>query len=529
MKKLIRKSRFIIIFLAVFVFMQSCTKKLDLTPNDQITAGTVYSTAAGYKQALAGLYGSLAMIGNQGPSGSSDIPSAIVSDAGSTDFLRQNWYLQSLSTDEAGWTYSSNTDPLYIHQMSWDATNQAVAGEYYKCLYTITACNAFIAQCSASKLSGTDAANVGYYKSEARFLRAYNYWVLLDLFGNPPFATDTSYTIGSSATPPQIKSAALFSWLESELKAIDGSLVAPMKNEYGRADQAAEWALLARMYLNAGTYTGTTRYSDAITYCNKITAAGYSLISNYKNLMLADNQLNTNEFIFTINYDATNTQTWGGTTVLTHGPAGVPGSVSGTNGTWNCIRVTQQFVGLFPNDDIRGQFYTTGQNLIMATLLGDPTQGYSSSKFRNVTRTGAADPNADASGNFSSIDFPVFRLAEIYLIYAESVLRGGNGGSSAQAQVYLDALNLRSRPSASSSTAQLNLAYIINERARELFWEGFRRTDLIRFGEFTTNLYLWAWKGGIANGTAVDSHFNLYPIPATDLGSNPNLVQNPGY
>jgi hypothetical protein len=95
--------------------------------------------------------------------------------------------------------------------------------------------------------------------------------------------------------------------------------------------------------------------------------------------------------------------------------------------------------------------------------------------------------------------------------------------------VYLDALNLRSRPSASSSTAQLNLAYIINERARELFWEGFRRTDLIRFGEFTTNLYLWAWKGGIANGTAVDSHFNLYPIPATDLGSNPNLVQNPGY
>jgi hypothetical protein len=126
------------------------------------------------------------------------------------------------------------------------------------------------------------------------------------------------------------------------------------------------------------------------------------------------------------------------------------------------------------------------------------------------------------------IDFPLFRLAEIYLIYAEAVLRGGAGGSNATAKAYLDQLNVRGRNGAPSN-AELTLPYIINERGRELFWECFRRTDLIRFGQFTTNAYLWAWKGGVPGGTAVESKYNIFPIPSTDLSANPNLVQNDGY
>jgi len=107
-------------------------------------------------------------------------------------------------------------------------------------------------------------------------------------------------------------------------------------------------------------------------------------------------------------------------------------------------------------------------------------------------------------------------------------LRGGTGGSNATALGYLNQLSARGRPTPGSN-ATLTLPYIINERGRELFWECFRRTDLIRFGQFTTNGYLWAWKGGIQNGTAVDPKYNLFPLPTTDLSANPNLHQNPGY
>jgi hypothetical protein len=247
--------------------------------------------------------------------------------------------------------------------------------------------------------------------------------------------------------------------------------------------------------------------------------------------MLADNNLNTDEFIWTAPYDGIATQTYGGTTFLIHGPAGVPGSISGCSGTWGAIRVTQQFVDLFDAADIRGQFYTNGQNKIMTQLLDVSTDGYSSTKFRNLTRSGAIAPNIDDGKTFSSIDMPIFRLAEIYLIYAEAVLRGGTGGSSTTALGYLKQLAVRARPTDvnAANSASLDLNYILAERGRELMWEGFRRTDLIRYNEFTTGTYLWAWKGGVASGTAVDSKYNLYPIPSDDLSANPSLKQNDGY
>ncbi|HEY6503217.1 MAG TPA: RagB/SusD family nutrient uptake outer membrane protein [Chitinophagaceae bacterium] len=522
------------LLIAAFVastVMVGCTKDLDLTPTNDITADQVYSTSAGYKQSLAKIYGAMALTGNAGGAGSPDIPPQIISDEGNSDFLRMWWYLQCLSTDEAGWTYHNNTDPIGIHQMTWSSINQTVAGLYYRCFFQITLANDFIRQASDENLarrgiSGASADSIRMYKAEARFLRAFQYANLMDLFANPPFVTEAD-AIGVGL-PQQIKRADLFTYIENELKALETELMAPRTNEYGRADRAAAWALLARIYLNAQVYTGTAKFTEAITYCNKVITAGYTLHPNYRELMLADNHLNTDEFIFTIRYDGTRTQNWGGTTTLTHGPAGVPGSVSGTNGHWGCIRVTEHFVYLFDPSDIRGQFWTTGQNLIMTQLLDVQTDGYSSTKFRNLTRTGGQAPNRDPAGNWVDIDFPLFRLAEIYLIYAESVLRGGTGGSNATALSYLDQLSARGRTPAGSN-AQLTLPYIISERGRELFWECFRRTDLVRFGQFTTSAYLWAWKGGIQGGTAVDSKYNIFPIPSTDLSANPNLRQNPGY
>lgn len=524
---------FVVALLAVSAFA-ACSKKLDLVPTNDIGPGDVYRTSAGYKQSLAKVYGAMALTGNSGPAGSADISSQIINDEGNSDFLRMLWYLQALTTDEAGWTYHGNTDPVGIHQMTWSSVNQTVAGLYFRSFFQITLANEFIRQSSDENLatrgiSGTSADSIRKYKAEARFLRAYQYWVLMDLFANPPLVTDAE-AIGG-ALPKQIKRADLFAWIETELKAVEADLLAPRTNEYGRADKAAAWALLSRMYLNAEVYTGTPRYTDAITYSKKVIDAGYSLIPRYKELMLADNHLNTSEFIFTINYDGTRTQNWGGTTTLTHGPAGVSADSSGTSGNWGCIRVTQQFVDQFDAADIRGQFWTTGQNKIMTQLLDVPTDGYSSTKFRNKTRSGGRAPNMDPAGNWVDIDFPVFRLAEIYLNYAEAVVRGGTGGDNATALGYLRQLSVRARPGDANANAypQMTLPFLIKERSRELFWECTRRTDLIRFNQFTTSAYLWAWKGGVQNGTAVDAKYNIFPIPSIDLSSNPNLVQNPGY
>ncbi len=529
------KLNYIKIFLVLFAgisILPSCHKQLDLKAVNGFPADQAYSTPLGYTRNMAKVYGAMALTGNTGAAGSPDIAPEIISDEGNSDFLRMLWYLQCLSTDEAGWTYHNNTDPIGIHQMTWSSVNQTVAGLYFRSFYVITLANDFIRESTDAKLAsrnitGADADKIKKYVAEARFLRAYQYSILLDLFGNVPFVDETNL-IGIGL-PKQILRKDLFTYIENELKAIESLMAEPRANEYGRADKGAVWALLSRLYLNGEVYTGNAKWTECITYSNKVIAAGYTLHNNYRELMLADNDLLANsEFIFTIRYDGSRTQNWGGTTTLTHGPAGVPANISGTNGNWNCIRVTQQFVGLFGSSDIRGQFWTTGQNLIMNQLLDVATDGYSSTKFRNVTRTGAVAPNRDPAGNWVDIDFPIFRLAEVYLNYAEAVLRGGNGGSTATATNYLSLLSARGR-TPNASNAVLTLPYIIDERGRELFWECLRRTDLIRFGKFTTNDYLWAWKGGVQGGTAVDPKYNLFPIPSVDLSSNPNLKQNPGY
>lgn len=520
------------------ISLTACSKKLDLVPTNDITAETVYSTPLGYKQALAKVYVAFAHTGNSGGTGSPDIPSAIIADEGNSDFLRLYFNLQELTTDESAWTWQNDAGIRGLKEMSWSAINPIVNGVYYRSFFQITLANDFIRQAADSKVSergiaGTDADNIRKYRTEARFLRAYQYWVLMDLFGNPPFVTEND-AVGSGI-PKQIQRKDLFAYIESELKAIETELAAPKTNEYGRADQAAAWALLARMYLNAKVYTGTDRYTDAITYCNKIIAAGYTLHPNYRELMLADNHLNTSEFIFAINYDGTSTQNWGGTTYLTHGPAAVPGSISGTSGNWGGLRHTHTFVNLFAdpsgNTDKRAQFYTVGQNLVMTDLYMG-TDGYSSTKYRNLTRSGAPAPNRDPAGNWVDIDFPLFRLGEVYLIYAEAVLRGGTGGSSANALNYINLLRTRAYNGSTSgniTAGQLTLDFILDERARELYYEAMRRTDLVRYDKFTTGSYLWAWKGGVLAGRSVDNKYNLFPLPATDLSSNPNLIQNTGY
>lgn len=510
----------------------SCTKDLDRLPTNDVTAEIVYSTAAGYKQAFAKVYGSFAMTGNQGPAGNGDVQGI---DEGTSDFLRLFWKAQELSTDEAvvGWGDAGIQD---FHNMNWGADNPFIKGLYYRSFYQITLCNDFIRQStdgnlSARGITGTDAEEIKKYSTEARFLRAFQYWVLMDLFGNPPFVTEED-AIGSTL-PKQKTRAEIFTYVESELKDIETKLAAPRTNEYGRADQAAAWALLARMYLNAGVYTGTPKFTEAITYSKKVIDAGYTLIPNYRHLMLADNHLNKSEFIFTINYDGLNTQNFGGTTFIVHASVGDnmnPTDYGIPSGGWYGIRTTKNIPNLFPDfsgaADKRAQFQ---QNNLEIQDIAKFADGFAITKFKNVTRTGAIAPHIDAGGQFVDVDFPVFRLAEMYLIYAEAVLRGGTGGTAASALQYINTLRTRAYGNANGNVGSITTDFILDERGRELYWEGFRRSDLIRYNKFVEGTYLWPFKGGSANGTSVPAFRKIYPIPSADITSNPNLVQNENY
>ena len=508
----------------------SCVKDLEREPITDVTSASVFSDFANYPNALAKLYGGLAMGGQVG--GDGDPPNSDINgvNGGFSQYTRLMYTLNVISTDEAviGW----NDGNLHtIHKMTWDSSNEFVAAMYYRIFTEIAFCNEFLRNVTDEKLAsnnitGDNLAEAKRMRAEARFLRAQSYYHALDLFGNVPFV-DENYLPGSVNPPQRIERGALFNYVEKELLACESDLRDPKTNAYGRADKAAAWSLLARLYLNAGVYTGTQRNNDVITYCNKIIGAGYSLKSNYGSLFLADNNLNNPEAILTVNFDGINTQTNGGTTYLVHASVGgtMPASDFGINGGWSGIRTTKAVVNKFltNGNDKRGNFYTSGQNLEINDL-GSFNDGYAFIKFKNVK----SDGTPGANNNWVEADIPLYRLADIYLMYAEATLRGGNG-NMATAISYVNQLRQRAYGNTSGNVASISLDFILDERARELSWEMTRRTDLIRFGKFTTGDYLWPWKGNVKDGKAVENYRNIYPIPAKDIIANPNLIQNPGY
>lgn len=507
----------------VALMFSSCVKDLDITPKDPniITSKTVYDSPAAYKQGLAKLYATFSLSGQQGPAGQPDIAGI---DEGFSNYLRQYWNAQELSTDEAvmAWNDASIKD---FHWQTWAPNDVFIAAVYSRIMYTVAVSNEYI-----RATTGNTDADIKKYNAEARFLRALAYYHAIDLFGNPPFVTEKDSP--GAFFPKQTTRAELFAYLETELKAIENEL-GPAKFEYGRADQAAAWTLLAKLYLNAKVYVGTDRSADCVTYCKKVIASNYSLAPKYANNFVADNNASP-EMIFPITCDGKHTQSYGAMTYLVH--AAIGGSMSpaafGVGGGWGGIRTTKALVSKFADPsgatDKRAMFWSAGQKLDI-TDIGLFTDGWAITKYSNLTSTGAAAPNAHP--DFVDTDYPVFRLADVYLMYAEGVLRGASTGDAGTALGYVNALRQRAygNTTGNITSGQLTLDFILDERARELYWEGHRRTDLIRYGKFTGSNYLWPWKGKVAAGTTTESFRDLYPIPSNDLGANPTLKQNPGY
>ncbi|MFN8651002.1 MAG: RagB/SusD family nutrient uptake outer membrane protein [Gemmatimonadales bacterium] len=521
MKRLIRSS-LTVASLLVGLGLSACTDPTE-EPSSTVTEGNVFKDARSYRAFLAKIYAGLAVSGQQGPAGNPDLVNL---DEGFSQYLRLYWEHQELPTDEAIIAWGDQGLPE-MNTQGWSAGNGFVSTMYSRAFYQVALANEFLRQTSDGKLSERGVSNalkadIQVFRAEARFLRALSYWHLLDLYGPVPVVTEPIV-----APPKQNTRQEVYDFVVGELTAIQADLPAATgAGTYGRATKEAAAMLLAKVYLNAEVYTGTAHYGDVITALTPVLNGPFSLDPNYNHLFRADNNTSP-EIIFPIIQDGIRTRTWGGMTFIVHASCG--GSMAnasyGIDGCWWGTRVRPEAYAKFGADPRGSFFYTAGQANNIASI-SNFTDGVAAPKFSNKTAAGADGSNS----THVDTDFPMFRLGDAYLMYAEAVVRGG-GGSRPTALGYINALRQRAYGNATGNIvdATMTLPFILDERTRELLWEGHRRTDLVRFGLFTGNGYIWQWKGGLQPGSSTDGHLNLYPIPAGQLSANSNLQQNPGY
>ncbi len=495
----------------------SCTSDLETKPLVELSLEELLQQdPQAVEGILSRLYGSFALSGAQG-SGSSDISD----DAGESPFLRGIVNLQDFAADAMKNRWGDNGLDQLTTTSDWTDQNKFFRYLYNRIFFTIPQCNNLL-----SILPNVDVDNKEVVISEVRYIRALAYFYLIDVFGKGVLATEENF--GQSEPLPEASRQELFDYVESEL--LDIEPILPATNTYGRATNGAAQMLLAKLFINAEVYTGTSRYADAATYANKVINSGnYSLATNFVLNFSADNDTSS-EIIFPLIADAAVSQSFGNTTYIINGSlnsATMPLADFGATEGWGGHRSSKAWYGLFgdleTSTDARASlFWTEGHNYEMEDYK-TWTDGYPSIKFRNTNTTGAS-----TATSFANTDFPLFRLADAYLMYAECAIRNAAGTDMNMALQYVN--EVRSRSNASTiNQSELTLQFIIDERGRELNLEGHRRTDLIRFGMFTGNSYLWPWKGGVRNGTSIPATYNVFPIPASALQANPNLTQNPGY
>lgn len=571
MKKYIKRIAGMLLAASLLAVTPACTSDLDTMPIDdnQLVSKQVYSTADGYIGVLAKCYASLILTGQgHGDGGNGDLEGA---NEGYSGYVRLLFYLQEMPTDNFLMPSSSNGLRRCLN-CDWDASNAAVVKWTYQRLYmSIAYCNEFLRECTHDKLQERGlyaelGSHCDEYRAEARMIRAYCYAQLVDLFANVPIIEET---VGPKDLPVQFSRKEVFDYAEKELLMISGEiggstdiLAQPKGTLYGHIDRVSAWIQLARLYLNAETWGCGNRQADAYKYARKvIDSNAYPLASDYRHIFLADND-QCSEIIWPLVQDGLRAQSSAGTNfyvkAFVNGPMDELYNTGVGSKGWGNVRAKTTLVDAFDPDDVmfdindtwgdkkadkRATFMTALPNQVKETwdannnMTSTFTCGYSYIKWRNVTK----DDQICASGDtYTSIDFPLFRTSEAYLIAAEAILRGG-GGSRSEA---LDLVNeIRQRAYMSGKYAkpgvrsdvdgkiadnQLSLDFILAERQREFASEGLRRTDLIRFNKWATGNN-WDWKGGQRLGTDVASYLAVFPIPEDELSNNPTLNQNTGY
>lgn len=525
----------------------ACVDDLDVTPIDPSTLMT-----PDYDALLNKCYAHLALSGQETDDNNIDIDGL---DGGTSGLIRQLWNSQELTSDEAvcGWG-DAGIDTYVFGQMGSD--HPMLNGLYNRLYVAITTCNYYLQ--AASDYNAT-------YTAEVRALRAYYYSILLDGWGgNVPFATTIS-----SDKPKQTNGADLYAFIEKELieaKAdlLDAAALKESDANYGRFNKAAADMLLARIYLNAQVYTGTPQWQKAADAAKRVidlgvyklsstasTSANGQVYNGYQKLFMGDNGTNgaNEEAIFSVKIQGNHMATWGGSTFLMascwDGDMKLSSLVANnnTNQAWGGNRATAQLSAKFSltednsadlttyaiigvAGDDRALFDSDGRKFSTTSDLGTFKNGYAVTKYHNNNLSGGEGSHSQ----FPDFDIFIMRYAEALLTYAEAQFRLGNNAEAlAQIQALQSRANVKATCPHKVNAISADGHEIIDEWCREFFFEGRRRTDLIRWNLYTGASYLWEWKGGVANGTSLPETAKLFPIPATDLNANSNLKQNPGY
>ncbi len=536
----------------------SCVSDLDQYPQTETTSKNVYTSLANYEAVLGKIYASMVTTGqDKGGDNNKDLESVLNNTKG-FDYMRMFWNLQECGTDEVASTWLAGENTEGLTYLTWDADDAWASDMYYRIYYNIALCNEFLRNANSAGFSGEEATKLKQYIAEARFMRALFYYHALDLYRDLPMVTEND-PVGSYI-PPYSKPQQTFDYIESELKSCVPDLLPASTCPYGQASQGAAYTLLAKLYLNSEIYTGVAKYEECQEACQQVMNMGYTLESDYSKLFNADNDKRTNEIIFALPVSAEHTVSWGASTYLVCGQLSTSNSNQsptdfGATSGWGSFRLRPEFVDKFTQDDIdrkdgadkRCKFFTKGQEKKIENMTSE-TEGYLSEKWSNLKDDGSIASNTTNSG--VETDYPLFRLADVYLMYAECVARlkkdwdpWGDGSNASDPAVIASRkqgalywINLVRQRAGIADESKENyktddafLTLIINERARELYHEGYRRTDLVRFGMFTTSTpYNYQWKGKTREGKAVDSKYNIYPIPNTEHTANPNLPRN-GY
>jgi len=538
----------------LLVSVMACTD-LNLTPKGSASSDVLLTSPEGVEKFLGKMYQGLAHSGQNGPAGAGDIRTG---DEGFSQYMRGLWNAEEMPTDEAVTLWGDPNLKDY-HAQNWTSQSQFLTQFYYRIFYQIALANLFLKETTSEKMTsrGLPAAFVTntlpVYRAEARTLRALSYWHGLNYFRNIPFTDENSGT----EKPAQKNAQFIFDFIESELQAVETVLLPQRTNVYGRFDRGVARILLAKLYLNAEVYLGTPKYAECVTVLNKIiTPTGgdlaYSLSPGYQDNFLTDNNTSP-EMIFYVPADGIQMPNYGGITLVINGAIGgqlaslalVNGRnpIMGNNASWAGHRTTKALINLFPDEtgvlDGRALWYTPGQSKEINDI-NQFTDGYMVTKYRNVDKFG--NPGQDPT--FTDTDFPLFRYGDVLMMYAEALYRQNPAGNATNATAlgYMNAIRQRAygadygtgvAPGLGVITS-IDLDLLLDERGREFYWEGQRRTDMIRFGVFSDNPNnnprgLWPWKGNVKDGVVSQSFRNIYPIPATDVIANPGITQNAGY
>lgn len=534
---------------ALAAAMTACVRDLDTLPLNRTEpiSEYVYGTDENaYLSGLGRLYFQFV---------SNDLTDLQQMDGGASETIRAFWSVQETTADAAKCSWENDAWVRALNTNTWtEVQNDAVYAVYVRTLQGIAYVNEYLRQTDASKLkdrgvSEALAAKIDGFRAEARFIRAYLYWMALDCFGSVPFTTEKS-PFGGTYFPQQASRAEIFDYCVSELTYLisdESPMPAPMSN-YPRADKGSAAGLLARLYLNSGVYTGVERWTEAKNVCETIFGMGYTLCPDYAALFRGDNGQNAlarGEMLWAVDYDADKTESYGGTSYILSATLASTDitDTSRPNGQvngWAGLRVPYEYVekyfdvsgqdydtGTYEVADKRGEiFYIKGRQESMDGALYSFMNGWSCLKFNNIPygKTDEEFLPVSATKGFSDVDFPMIRLGEIYLIYAEACM---NTGASGQAMPMLRELSERAGVNPPSEITQ---DFLVAERARELMWEAHRRTDLIRYGLYNTDKYLWPYKGGDSfAGQAFPEYKCIFPLPPVELAANDALVQNPGY